>query len=189
MKHMQRFRFLLVSSCLSSLLPTVMAQSVEASIDAGKTSAPISKYVYGQFVEHIGNIVNSGLWSEMLDDRKFYFPISSKEPDAPAAQGGGPFRNMQLRKWRPVGPDEVIVMDKDQPFVGDQSPEIKLYSATPQGIRQVGLALVKGKKYVGRIYLRGTPGSKVKVSLSTHDSGGITRKDVSMARQITAAAD
>jgi len=31
--------------------------------------------------------------------------------------------------------------------------------------------------------------SKVKVSLSTHDSGGITRKDVSMARQITAAAD
>jgi alpha-L-arabinofuranosidase len=36
---------------------------------------------------------------------------------------------------------------------------------TPHGIQQSGLALVKGKKYVGRIYLRGTPGSKVKVAL------------------------
>ena len=72
---------------------------------------------------------------------------------------------MQLRKWRPVGPDEVVVMDKDQPFVGDQSPRIALDPSTPHGIRQSGLALVKGKKYAGRIYLRGTPGSKVNVSL------------------------
>ena len=117
------------------------------------------------FIEHIRTLIYRSLWSEMLDDRKFYFPISSKEPDAPAPQAGGPFRNMQLRKWRPVGPDEVIVMDKDQPFVGDQSPRIELDSAIPHGIQQSGLALVKGKKYTGRIYLRGTPGAKVKVSL------------------------
>jgi alpha-N-arabinofuranosidase len=59
----------------------------------------------------------------------------------------------------------VVVMDKEKPFVGDQSPRIELDSATPHGIRQSGLALVKGKQYTGRIYLRGTPGSKVKVSL------------------------
>ena len=35
-------------------------------------------------------------------------------------------------------------MDKDQPFVGDQSPRIELDSATPHGIRQTGFALVKG---------------------------------------------
>ena len=40
-----------------------------------------------------------------------------------------------------------------------------LDSATPHGIRQTGLALVKGKHYTGRIYLRGTPGAKVKVAL------------------------
>ena len=74
-------------------------------------------------------------------------------------------RNMQLRKWRPMGPDESVVMDKDQPFVGDQSPRIELGATTPHGIRQSGLALVKGKKYTGRIYLRGTPGSKVSVAL------------------------
>src|SRR5208283_1928567 len=42
---------------------------------------------------------------------------------------------------------------------------IELDLATPHGIRQSGLALVKGKQYTGRIYLRGTPGSTVKVSL------------------------
>lgn len=31
--------------------------------------------------------------------------------------------------------------------------------------------------------------NRVRVSLSTHDAGGLTNKDVAMARQITAAAD
>lgn len=78
---------------------------------------------------------------------------------------GAGFRGMQLRKWRPVGPDEAVLMAKDKPFVGDQSPRIALDASAPHGIRQSGLALVKGKKYTGRIYLRGTPGAKVRVSL------------------------
>lgn len=56
-------------------------------------------------------------------------------------------------------------MDKDRPFVGDQSPKIELALATPHGIQRSGLALVKGKNYIGHIYLRGTPGSKIKVAL------------------------
>jgi alpha-N-arabinofuranosidase len=72
---------------------------------------------------------------------------------------------MPLRKWRPVGPDEAVTMDKDNPFVGEQSPRIALDASTPHGISQTGLALVNGKKYTGRIYLRGTPGTGVKVSL------------------------
>jgi alpha-N-arabinofuranosidase len=150
------------------------------TINTQQTAEPVSKYEFGMFIEHIRTLIYRSLWSEMLDDRKFYFPISSKEPDAPARQPGGPFRNMQLRKWRPVGPDEVVVMDKSQPFVGDQSPRIELDSATPHGIRQSGLALIKGKKYTGRIYLRGTPGSKVKVSL-IWDEGVNDRQTISFA--------
>ena len=71
-------------------------------------------------------------------------------------------------------------MDKDQPFVGDQSPRIELDSSTPHGIRQSGLALVKGKKYIGRIYLRGTAGSKVKVALIWGD-GENDRQTISFA--------
>jgi alpha-N-arabinofuranosidase len=149
------------------------------SIDTQQTAEPISKYEFGMFIEHIGSLIYRSLWSEMLDDRKFYFPISSEEAKPPAGRQGG-FPGMQLRKWRPVGPDEVVVMDKDHPFVGDQSPRIQLDSSMPHGIRQSGLALVKGKKYIGRIYLRGTPGSTVKVSLIWGE-GANDRQTVSVA--------
>jgi alpha-L-arabinofuranosidase len=140
-------------------------EKIVVTIDITKASEPVSKYEYGMFIEHIGTLIYRSVWSEMLDDRKFYFPIVSQEPKSAGRAQGGPFRNMQLRKWRPVGPGEVVVMDKDQPFVGDQSPRIQLDPSSPHGIRQSGLALVKGRKYTGRIYLRGTPGAKVKVSL------------------------
>ena len=118
------------------------------------------------FIEHIGALIYRSLWSEMLDDRKFYFAIKPEESQAPAPAQGGPFRNMQLRKWLPIGPAEAIVMDNDHPFVGEQSPRIELDASTPHGIRQSGFSLVKGKKYSGHIWLRATPGVKVKLSLA-----------------------
>ena len=145
-------------------VPGGAGAAITASIDASQIGAPVSKYLYGQFIEHIGGTMYGSLWAEMLDDRKFYFPIIAKKPDASAQPHDGPF-SMKVREWHPVGPEDAVVMDKDHPFVGDQSPRIKLDSATPHGIQQAGLALVKDKKYTGRIYLRGTPGSKIKVSL------------------------
>src|SRR5208337_4547633 len=156
------------------------AGTIVATIDTTKVSEPISKYEYGMFIEHIGSLIYRSLWSEMLDDRKFYFPLSSKEPESAGRAQGGSFPNMQLRKWRPVGPDEFVVMDNDQPFVGDQSPRIQLDPSSPHGIRQSGLALVKGKKYTGRIYLRGTPGANVKVSL-VWGEGASDRQTISVA--------
>jgi alpha-N-arabinofuranosidase len=145
-------------------VPGGAGAAITASIDASQIGAPVSKYLYGQFIEHIGGTMYGSLWAEMLDDRKFYFPIIAKKPDASAQPHDGPF-SMKVRDWHPVGPEDAVVMDKDHPFVGDQSPRIKLDSATPHGIQQAGLALVKDKKYTGRIYLRGTPGSRIKVSL------------------------
>ncbi|HMJ63140.1 MAG TPA: hypothetical protein VK493_15320 [Bryobacteraceae bacterium] len=165
---------LFARAALCLALTAAAAQQTEASapdqltvnIDATQTAEPVSKYLYGGFIEHGGALIYRSLWSEMLDDRKFYFPISSKDPEPPRqAQGGGPFRSMALRKWRPVGGDQVVVMDRDQAFVGEQSPRIQLDPSSPCGIRQSGLALIKGKKYTGRIYFRGTPGTQIKVSL------------------------
>src|SRR5436190_10294847 len=141
-------------------------QEIKIDIDTQKTAAPVSPYEYGMFIEHIGALIYRSLWSEMLDDRKFYFPIKPEEPQAAAPAQGGPFRNMQLRKWHPIGPAESIVMDKDLPFVGEQSPRIELDASAPHGIRQSGFFLVKGKKYTGHIWLRATPGVKVKLSLA-----------------------
>ncbi|MGA8043690.1 MAG: hypothetical protein WCA37_12890, partial [Terracidiphilus sp.] len=141
------------------------AAPITASIDVRQTAAPVSNYEFGMFIEHIGTLIYRSLWAEMIDDRKFYFPINSKVDDEAAHRAGPGFRGMQLRKWRPVGPDDVVVMDENHPFVGDHSPRIALDSSVPHGIRQSGLSLVKGKTYTGRIYLRGTPGSKVQVAL------------------------
>ena len=118
---------------------------IVATIDSTQTGVPVSPYEYGMFIEHIGGTMYSSLWAEMLDDRKFYFPIVSKDPESQTQAPRNPMR-MQIRKWRPVGPDEIVVMDKVNPFVGDQSPRIELDASTPHGIRQAGLALVKGKR-------------------------------------------
>jgi alpha-L-arabinofuranosidase len=152
-------------------------QPIAVSIDVQQTSEPVSKYEFGMFIEHIGALIYRSLWSEMLDDRKFYFPINS-QPEKPSGRPG--FPGMQLRKWRPVGPDSGVTMDKDRPFVGNESPRIDLDSSTPHGIRQSGLALVMGKKYIGRVWLRGTPGAKVKISLIWGE-GEHDRQTVSIA--------
>jgi alpha-N-arabinofuranosidase len=140
-------------------------QELKVSIDTQRTAQPVSQYEYGMFIEHIGQLIYRSLWSEMLDDRKFYFPIRPEEPATVTPAQGGPFRNMQMRKWLPIGPAEAVVMDNDHPFVGEQSPRIELDASTPHGIRQSGFALVKGKKYTGYIWLRATPGAKVNVAL------------------------
>ena len=178
--------------------PSVPAQ-LTVTINAQQTGAPVSKNLFGMFIENGGTLVYRSLWSEMLDDRKFYFPISSHDPAIPTPLRARFLNRRQgLNFWRPVGPDEVVVMDKDHPFVGEHGPRIALDPSTPHGIQQSGLALVKGKKYVGRIYLRATPGTKVNVSLIWGD-GANDRQAVSFtahsdvfsehALQFTAGAD
>jgi alpha-N-arabinofuranosidase len=135
--------------------------AISATIDAAKVGEPISKYDYGMFIEHLGNLVNHLLWSEMVDDRKFYYPVLGADSPGPAERelGGG------RKKWRPVGPQESVTMDKDHPYTGDHSPQIALDAAPPHGLAQSGLALIKGKAYAGRVVLAGTAGARVKVSL------------------------
>ena len=50
------------------------------TVDASKTGAPISKYIYGQFIEHLGRCIYGGLWAEMLEDRKFFYPVNGEAP-------------------------------------------------------------------------------------------------------------
>jgi len=47
------------------------------NIDAAKTGHPISKYIYGQFIEHLGRCIYGGIWAEMIEDRKFFYPVGA----------------------------------------------------------------------------------------------------------------
>ncbi len=144
----------------SQQIPSRLAMTV----DTTQTAPPVSKYQYGMFTEHIRNSLSRSLWAELIDDRKFYYPITSKESVSATTAPGG-FRDATPRIWRPIGGDDVVSMDTTKPFVGDQSPRITLDPSTPHGIRQSGFALVKGKKYTGRIVINGTPRAQVKVTL------------------------
>ncbi|MGH9685978.1 MAG: alpha-L-arabinofuranosidase C-terminal domain-containing protein [Candidatus Acidiferrales bacterium] len=146
------------------------AKTIAATIDATKISEPISKYEYGMFIEQLGSLVYRSLWSEMLDDRKFYYPITSKEPGPAVRAPAGRNRMSMLRKWLPIGPDSFVAMDRDHPFVGEQSPRIDLSSSQPHGIQQSDLALVKGERYTGHIFLRGASGAQIKVTLVWGDA-------------------
>ncbi|HTS31015.1 MAG TPA: hypothetical protein VMH81_34320 [Bryobacteraceae bacterium] len=146
--------------------PAAPTKRISVVIDAGRTAPPISPYIYGQFIEHIGDLINRSLWAEMLDDRKFYYDIDSK-PAGPGAgrAGRGPGRGRVPVQWRPIGPDESVVMDRQNPYVGEHTPLIRLAGDAPRGIQQAGLALRKGKAYTGRVVLAGASGAKVTVAL------------------------
>lgn len=172
-------------------------QPIAVTLDTNQTGEPTSKYEFGMFIEHIGPLIYRSLWSEMLDDRKFYFPITAAEPEGSAPRPGG-FPGLQLRKWHPVGTADAVTMDRSDPFVGEQSPRIELDASTPHGIEQSGLSLVKDRKYVGHIWVRCTAGCRLKVALrwgagdhdlQTVEIGAISRAYAKIPFSFTAGAD
>jgi alpha-N-arabinofuranosidase len=154
----------LVGTAAFAEVPNAAAKPADAApptiaVNAAKTGEPMSKYIYGQFIEHLGRCIYGGIWAEMLEDRKFFFPVT---PDfAPYGPKGAPkdmpFPVLAASPWQIVGPADGVKMSKEKPFVGDQTPEVTLAGdGKPRGIMQAGLALQKDRKYVGRIWLAGT---------------------------------
>lgn len=79
--------------------------------------------LYGGFIEHIGNLINHSLWSEVLDDRKFYYGAIA----GPESKPSNPRAAMAfINKWVAIGPVTSIQLDKTRPYVGDHSLVISL---------------------------------------------------------------
>ena len=123
---MRRTATALIVLALSSLgfSGAARAQTITAAIDAGKRSDPVTKYEYGMFIEPIGSLVARTLWAEMLDDRKFYYPIVPEARDVPPPPSVEGRPGIASRKWRPIGGDDAVAMDKSAPYVGAQSPSV-----------------------------------------------------------------
>jgi alpha-N-arabinofuranosidase len=128
-------------------------QKSTVTIDAGRTGEPISKYIYGQFIEHLGRCIYGGIWAEMLEDRKFYFPVTANYDPYRATRGvsqNHPFAVVGASPWQITGAPDSVTMVKEDSFVGEHTPLIQPGS----GIRQLDLGLVQNKQYVGYIYLK-----------------------------------
>ncbi len=123
------------------------------TIDAGKTGAPISKYIYAQFIEHLGRCIYGGIWAEMLEDRKFYYPITADYNPyrgTRAVPQDSPYAVVGASPWEIIGSADLVTMVEEDSFVGEHSPLIQVGG----GIRQHDLGLVKDKKYVGYVCLK-----------------------------------
>ena len=129
-------------------------------IDIAATGDPINPYIYGQFIEHLGKCIYGGIWAEMLEDRKFYYPVTFEfkpfaTADDPQWQTGD-FLYLTASPWQVIGDKQTVFMDKKSPFVGEHSPKIQLKGdGSSGGIKQSGIEFIANKRYVGRIILAG----------------------------------
>jgi alpha-N-arabinofuranosidase len=111
------------------------------SVDFSQEQGRISKYVYGQFIEQMGRCIYGGIWAEMLEDRKFFYEVGSKESP-----------------WTIRGKSDQfqVTMDAQNPYVGRWTPVLSLDEdgGPIRSIAHGNLAFVAGKEYVGRVVLK-----------------------------------
>src|SRR6476646_6688683 len=101
------------------------------TIDAGKVGPAMSENIYSQFIEHLGRCIYGGLWAEMLEDRKFYFPITADyAPYKSLTDSAYPV--VGASPWQITGTVGGVSMVTKDAFVGDHSPRLSAGS----GIRQ-----------------------------------------------------
>ena len=142
--------------------------------------------MYGQFIEHLGRCIYGGLWAEMLEDRKFYYPVTGEAPAwetiTPSTRSfdgaGKPYELLVRSPWLIIGEKRAVTMVKDGAFVGEHSPRVALPGAgKPAGLMQERLGLQDGREYVGRIVLAGDASAgPVEVVLAW--GGGATDRQV-----------
>jgi alpha-L-arabinofuranosidase len=115
------------------------AQGPAIVVDAAAARPAMSKYIYGQFIEHLGRCIYGGIWAEMIEDRKFFHPV---------AEGDSP--------WTILGEPRSVSMSTAKAFAGAHSPDLEVDgSSGPAGLTQAGLGVTAGARYTGRVILQG----------------------------------
>jgi len=136
-----------LTAFLSFAMTTLSAAPIELKLDTTKTNAPINPFIYGQFIEHLGRCIYGGIWAEMLEDRKFYFPITADYSPYRALTNSA-YPVVGASPWQIIGDARSVTMQQQNAFVGNHSPRVN--SGT--GLRQRDLGLVAGKKYTGYVW-------------------------------------
>lgn len=140
------------------------ALNPEITLDLNQQSEPMSPYLYGQFIEHMGRSIYGGIWAEVLLDRKFYY--------VPGDDGS---------PWEISVPVSALSLDKSHQFSQGDIPIVK----TTEGfsLSQDSLTLQAGKSYTGRIVFKASSGIRtLKGTIS------VNQEDVEFLDQSLSAA-
>jgi alpha-L-arabinofuranosidase len=105
------------------------------TIDLTKKYEPMPVYIYGQFIEHLGRCIYGGIWSEMVNDRKFWYNPGDR--NSPWSVEGGSFE-----------------MDERDPFVGSHTPVLVSDGRQSATLLQKGLGIRPGIDVKGHIILK-----------------------------------
>lgn len=128
-------------------------------VDINNTGEPISELVYGQFIEHLGNCIYNGIWAELIEDRKFYYPVTYNfdpyRTDNDPYWNTGDYKYLNASPWEVIGNASTVKMSKINSFVGEMTPEIFCQKGDSSGIKQHGIGMIKGKEYTKRIIYSG----------------------------------
>src|SRR5512133_796597 len=120
-----------------TLLALIPAFAAPVTVDTTKNGAPISKYIYGQFIEHLGRCIYGGIWAEMLEDRKFWYTPGTRESS-----------------WKISGEQSLLSMDTKDAFTGSQTPVLGAEGDKKAVLFQENLGLKENLDYTGRIFLK-----------------------------------
>lgn len=128
-------------------------------IDLSKEKEPMSPYIYGQFIEHMGKSIYGGLWAEMLSDRKFYHkPGTSDSP------------------WETTVDTTKIALDAKNGFSEMALPVFDIRDDSVL-IYQDSISLYADKSYTGRIVYK-AEGAITGVSIDLEASNSSTSLDL-----------
>jgi alpha-N-arabinofuranosidase len=156
--------------------PAAPVVEERVAIDAGVVGQPLPPLLFGQFIEHLGRCIYGGLWAEMLEDRKFYYPVTGAAPawemftPGPSTyEGEGhPYELLARSPWLIVGDHKAVTMERQGALAGEHSPRIAVDGPkAAAGLEQERLALREGREYGGRIVLAGdASATPIEVSLA-----------------------
>ncbi len=118
------------------------------NIDVTKRSEPMPVYIYGQFIEHLGRCIYGGIWSEMVEDRKFWYKPGE-----------------QYSPWQKEGEEKFFSIDTSDPFVGSHTPVLITDGQSAASLVQKGLGIRAGIDVVGHIVLKAS-GNKMSAEVS-----------------------
>ena len=123
----------------------------QLQLDASATTAPINPYLYGQFIEHLGRCIYGGIWAEMLEDRKFYYPVTADYAPYKDLKDT-PYPVVGASPWQIVGDAAGVTMEQTDVFVGGHTPALRAGT----GLRQRDLGVAAGKSYTGYLWAKST---------------------------------
>ncbi|SFG15240.1 alpha-L-arabinofuranosidase C-terminal domain-containing protein [Salegentibacter agarivorans] len=128
-------------------------------IEPEKKLEPMSPYIYGQFIEHMGKSIYGGIWAEMLEDRKFYYtPGTSKSP------------------WYASLDTNEVGIDSSYSYSQGKLPVIQVEKKIT--LNQDNLSLESGENYVGRIVFKGDGINEVIISLNGNKKSFVIDKEI-----------